>query len=320
MHRTLNSVLGRSYLIEELRGASSAFRFSRALDKQRLHRVTVAGAVFALAEVRDGVVVSPVMVQQELLRAAAELAMPAAAYWPSPTAAQTEEMRQLGVGYISETRGCFLPFMWLSIPPAEWVSKPGIGIRSEAPHLTPCAQVIVLRQLLFGDVAGQTIRGLARILPYSIALMSKAKDELLSHGLCTYPPGTRRGGFIFAENAHDLWLQAEPLLRSPVRHRFGVARCGAQAMLAAGITALSLSSDLADDPLPTFAYYQRSLDGQLQPVSATATELRIEKWSYPPLALIADGAKRVDDLSLYLSLRDNHDPRVRIALESLHLP
>lgn len=318
IQRVLGRVLGGSYPVEDIPDAPAVLRHARALDRRMLYRVTVGGAVFALAVVQEDAIVFPDTVQQEIRRAAAVLSLPVAVYWPHAGARQTEELRRSGCAYITAGRGSFLPFLWLRIPPAEWSSTPEIGEEKEA--LTPCAQVIVLRQLLFGDVEGQTIRSLARLLPYSAALLGRAKDELRTHALCAYPAGTRSGRFLFPKRAHDLWLRAEPLLQSPVRRRFAVALSPAPPLPAAGISALAMASDPADAPLPTCAYYQRSRKIVLSPAPPTAAELRIEKWSYPPSALIAPDARRVDDLSLYLSLRDNPDPRVRIALQSLHLP
>ncbi len=318
MQQVLGRVLGGAYLMEDMPDAAAALRYARALDRQMLYRVSVGGAVFALAVVRGDAVVSPASVQREQQRASAVLALPVAVYWPHAGAAQAEELRRLGCSYITPAGGAFLPFLWLRIPPAEWSASPPSG--EEPGPLSPCAQVIVLRQLLFGDVEGKNIRSLARLLPYSAALLGRATLSLLAHSLCAYPAGTRCGRFLFPSNAHDLWLQAEPMLRSPVRQRFAVSRELAPPLPAAGISALAMASDLADDPLPTCAYYQRARAGRLQPAPPHAASLRIEKWSYPPSALIAPGARRVDDLSLYLSLREHHDPRVRIALQSLHLP
>ncbi len=42
----------------------------------------------------------------------------------------------------------------------------------------------------------------------------------------------------------------------------------------------------------------------------------VERWKYDPVPLSAEG-KRVDMLSLALSLRDNHDERVQGALDEL---
>lgn len=316
----LRRVLGRDYLLSDSPNGVSSLRFVRALDQEHMYQVAVAEVCFALVAVKDGVMVSPSILQQELHRLSAVQPLPTAVYWEHATAAQTEEMRRLGIPYLTGKKGCFLPFLWLHIPPNEWLCDPTSAYKEATAPLTPCAQVIVLRQLLYGDVAGKTIRQLSRSLPYSTGLLGKAKDELIDRELCSYPAGTRSGRFIFPENRHDLWLKAEPYLQSPVRQRFVTRSMDAVPFPAAGMSALAMVSDLADDPMPTYAYYHRAVAGRLKPEPRGSEGIRIQQWSYPPSALMPVDARRVDDLSLYLSLRDNHDPRVRLALESIHLP
>lgn len=322
LNNVLDRILGCDYLLSDSPESLAQVRYVRALDKRRFYLVAFAGVQFALVAVRDDTVVTPPMVQHELRRVAAAAGqVPVAVYWEHPSAAQAEEMRRLGIPYLTAAGGCFLPFLWLNIPASEWPAAPACAPVEENSPLSPCAQVIVLRQLLFGDVAGGTIRALSRVLPYSAGLLSKAKDELVSCGLCSYPAGTRSGRFIFPEDRHDLWLRAEPWLRSPVRRSFVTRSADAlQACPAAGISALAMASDLVDDPVPTCAFYQRFNADCPQPARRGEGGVCLQQWIYPPAALMHGGSRRVDDLSLYLSLRSNHDPRVRLALESLHLP
>lgn len=321
MHDVLDRTLGRDYLMTDSPEALASLRYMRVLDKQHCYSVSFAEVRFSLVSVKDNEVVSPLLILQELRRVSAVTPSPVAVYWAHATAAQTEEMRRLGISYLTGARGCFLPFLWLNIPSSEWSAAPAPENREDGSPLSPGAQLVVLRQLLYGDVAGKTIRRLAQSLPYSAGLLGKAKDELVARGLCSYPAGTRSGRFIFPENRHDLWLRAEPYLQSPVRCSIITQSVNeVQAYPAAGISALAMVSDLADDPMPTCAYYQRSLAGRVQPAPRGVVGIRVQQWMYPPSALMSENMNRVDDLSLYLSLKDNHDPRVRLALESLRLP
>lgn len=317
----LAKVLGRDYLMSDRPDELAAVRYVRSLDKRHFYQVSFAKVCFALVLVKEDAIVSLDSLQHEVRRVAAAQPMPVVVYWEHATAAQTEEMRRLGIPYLTGAGGCFLPFLWLNIPAVEWAAG-AVSVRVEktAP-LSPCAQVIVLRQLLYGDVAGKTIRLLAQQLPYSAGLLGKAKDELVSLNLCAYPAGTRSGRFIFPVNRHDLWLKAEPHLQSPVRQSFITKDLADERDYpAAGISALSMVSDLTDDPMPTCAYYQRAVAGRLTPAPLGVEGIRVQRWIYPPTALMTENSNRVDDLSLYLSLRNNHDPRVRLALETIPLP
>jgi len=91
--------------------------------------------------------------------------------------------------------------------------------------------------------------------------------------------------------------------------------------IAAGLTALSAETDIADDRVPTHAVFERELRGLAQNGTVSFAETRddavavVEGWAYNPMLLARDG--RIDPLSLYLSLRESPDERVQGALEQM---
>jgi hypothetical protein len=119
-----------------------------------------------------------------------------------------------------------------------------------------------------------------------------------------------------------LWDKAEPLMASPVRRtqwvRWGRPRGRA---VAAGTTALSQMSMLAEDPIATYAMRDRELvaafeKGQLLGCNGREeADARMESWKYDPWVLAENGV--ADPCSLYLSLRGSGDERVQKELSSL---
>ncbi|WP_309646186.1 hypothetical protein, partial [Phenylobacterium sp.] len=120
-----------------------------------------------------------------------------------------------------------------------------------------------------------------------------------------------------------IWERAKPALRTPIRSTFWVA---SHALLAnyprreAGLSALARHSMLAEPQWPVYAITSADWKAateagvrELPEPVAGAQEWQV--WSYSP-ALVPD-APTVDPLSLTLSLQDNSDERVQLALDEL---
>ena len=113
------------------------------------------------------------------------------------------------------------------------------------------------------------------------------------------------------------------MLASPIsrrRYLVGVAASACKG-LAAGLSALAPYSALADPNVPVVALDRVKVKNLLDargvqelPTSYEA-ELEVEVWSYGP-DLVSEGPA-VNRLSLYLSLRDDSDERVRSALDEM---
>ena len=85
--------------------------------------------------------------------------------------------------------------------------------------------------------------------------------------------------------------------------------------VAAGIEALAERTMLAPDNEPTYAVKRG--DGRIDEAKDTKySGPTVEIWRYDPLIFSEDG-RRVDSLSLWLSLRDETDPRVRKEMDSM---
>jgi DNA-binding MarR family transcriptional regulator len=157
---------------------------------------------------------------------------------------------------------------------------------------------------------------LSERLAYSPQSMSFAQEELQEAGLCEV---RRTGKTVFLDftlRGRALWEKAEPLMASPVRKtqwvRWGHPRARA---VAAGTSALSRLSMLADDVVETYAMRDRELVAAFEkgPVvgcnGREDADARMESWKYDPWVLAENGV--TDACSLYLSLRRSGDERVQ---------
>lgn len=163
---------------------------------------------------------------------------------------------------------------------------------------------------------------LGSALGYTAMTVSRAAKELSAAGLAT-PYYVGRSRWLRMESsAQQTWERAKPLLRTPVRRTVWISgNAGVVAPLRlAGFSALSRYSMLTEPTLPVLAI------GPADWKAATTTGVRelpepmpgaseLQLWAYNP-ALVPD-QPAVDPLSLILSMQDNTDDRVQIALDEL---
>lgn len=195
--------------------------------------------------------------------------------------------------------------------------------RTDASAFSPSAQAMLITALLRPWQTDWQPSVIAAALGYTPMTLSRAVKELTSAGIAT-PYTLGRARYLrMAPSPRQIWEQARPMLRTPVkrsvwvRDNLGVA---GQPRLLAGLSALAYHSMLNEPKWPVYA---------LSPAQwRTATEARIEElpeaaagacewqlWSYTPALLAKTGV--VDPLSLTLSLQGNPDERVQIALDEL---
>ncbi len=191
-------------------------------------------------------------------------------------------------------------------------------------RLSPSAQVVLLHALWDHRGQANTPTGLRDRLGYTIMTMGRSLDQLEAAGLVRVKRIGRERFFEPAEEPALLWRKAQPLLASPVRRRilFECAPPGMDAVApVSGLTALAHYSDLAAPRVTVRAMYSGELPawegvGRFRMVpSVEEAWLELEVWSYSPR--LFSTASVVDQLSLYLALRNDSDERVSSALEDM---
>ena len=195
-------------------------------------------------------------------------------------------------------------------------------LREEIPTFSPSTQVVVLNTLLRD--AGQVLipTEMAPRLGYSAMTMTRAFDELETASLAEVTVRGRERCLRFKGGRKEIWEKAQPFLRSPVNKRLIIRRTeSTRSGIHAGLTALAHYSMLAPPAHTTYALSRddwqalrkrhKIIEVPVQDPDAS----EIEVWWYPP-ALFADNGM-VDPLSLYLSLKADHDERTETALEEM---
>lgn len=195
-------------------------------------------------------------------------------------------------------------------------------VRSGVSALSPVAQALLVRALLQPQWHAESrLAQLNLGLGYSPMSLSRATHELAGVGLATVVSKGREKWLQFAGGPADIWLQAQPLLRSPVRKtvwaRADAIRPVHSAPLA-GLSALAGLSLLAAPPVPVYALAPEdaaAAQAAAVPAGSDPHARPWQLWRYSPQ--LAGPAEYVDPLSLILSLRDDPDDRVRLSLEQL---
>jgi len=192
-------------------------------------------------------------------------------------------------------------------------------IREEALTFSPSTQVVVLHALLRD--AGQVLipAELAPQLGYSAMTMTA---PLTSWRRRTLPRSRSAAGSVVcvSTEAEKRYGEGSALSPQPVSKRLFIRHAtGVEGAMRAGLTALARFSMLAPPEYTTYALSREDWKAlrQRHKIIEVPTQdpdaSEVEVWWYPPALFAEDGV--VDPLSLYLSLKEDHDERTETALE-----
>jgi DNA-binding MarR family transcriptional regulator len=220
------------------------------------------------------------------------------------------------------------------IVPGNQLYLPDLGLdlreyfRQRAPAaeaaLSPSAQAMLIAALLRQPWQAQWQPSqAAAALGYTPMTLSRVVKELVAVGLATAYTVGRARWLRMEQPPETIWARAKPVLRTPVKRTVWVDAQGTVAnppRRIAGLSALARYSMLTEPKWPVYALnaadWKAATDAgirELPEPEAGAQEWQL--WSYSP-ALVPD-ATTVDPLSLTLSLQDNADERIQLALDEL---
>ena len=195
-------------------------------------------------------------------------------------------------------------------------------LRSQPPTFSPSTQALVIYALRHRGEHAFIGLEMAQRLGYSAMTMTRAFDEVEAAHLGEVTFCGRERRLAFGGNQREIWVKAQPLLRSPVNKRLFIRYTrGRVGGICAGLTALADYSALSPPANTTYALSQEEWKLLRQRKKAVVVPDQepdtheIEVWSYPP-ELFAE-RNVVDPLSLYLSLRGNPDERIMSSLEEM---
>lgn len=208
----------------------------------------------------------------------------------------------------------------------QYVFIPGILVnrrikkeRSLGQSLSPVAQYILLYFLLHKEIEEFTIQEMQSRTPYNYLAISRAVSELEEKQLLQVRKEWKTKWLYSSVPKKELWAQAMPNLTSPIKKTMYTNEIEQNFFYRGGISALSHYSFLNPDDQQTLVIWEREFSSNNASYADWESEdfkYRIEIWKYSP-QLGAGHDIYVDKLSLYLSMRDDNDPRVKKELETI---
>lgn len=225
-----------------------------------------------------------------------------------------------GINFIVPNKQMYMPDLLIDL------QENFAPTRQQGKKLLPSAQYILLYKILKRNenIEQYPLNKLAQKLNYTAMGITKAVNNLVYHQLCTLE-GSKEKYLRFNAPIHELWHQALPLLVNPVLKKVYVDEKPKNIFLfRSNVAALPEYTDIAEGNQQYYAieknmFYALQKNGQLINANEQEGKYCLEVWKYNPDKL-AEGITEetnVDPLSLYLSLRGNHDERVDMALDKI---
>lgn len=180
--------------------------------------------------------------------------------------------------------------------------------------LSPATQYILLYHLQVESINGKSIKELESLVPYKYKTISNSLSHLKQLGFLSLT-GDREKEIEIHVGNREIWHEAQDLLINPIKS-FCYSTTELNEGVIGGISALSHYSMLAPEDVPTRVITSEKFTELRKngfPFLPVEDFQRVEVWKYPPLC----DSGYVDKLSLYLTLKDDKDPRVENELENM---
>jgi len=210
----------------------------------------------------------------------------------------------------------------------QYVFLPGLLINEKIKRKTnpkqpfsPVAQYILLYYLLHEKIKEFSIQEIQPKTPYNYLAVSRAINELEGKNLFQVYKDWKTKLISSSISRERLWEKAQPFFSSPVKKTVYAEKIWEAPFYISGINALSHYSLLNPDEQQTVAIWEKNFDLGKNSYSEWDdfdSGYKIEIWKYSP-TMDPWQNEYVDKLSLYLSLKDDNDPRVEKELETIQI-
>lgn len=230
--------------------------------------------------------------------------IPAVFYFDNMATYERDRLVDKGVYFVVSDKFAFVPSL---------LANRRLSKKKMPTQLLPSTQYLVMFHLQRQSLSGMTIKELAEITPYKYATLAKSVQQLVALNLAEVSAEDGRTKRLqFTANGRELLDKAMPFLVNPIKQS-GYIDTPLSKGIIGGIDTLSHYSMLVGENVPTRVFTADEIKELRLTLERFEDVQRVEVWKYPPIA--ADGF--VDRLSLYLTLRDDNDPRVEKELETM---
>ncbi|MFW5872242.1 MAG: hypothetical protein ACOCUT_03970 [bacterium] len=222
---------------------------------------------------------------------------------------KVQRMIKNGYNFIIGDKQIHLPVIGTSL------QRTNDTLKNEVSKLSVLAEDILVYEILHQDLSGKTRKDIADLFQTTKMTAGRAISELIDHRLCDDLKEGRKKVLQFAET-EELLRYIKKNLPSPCLKTVYLKRTPKKLPLA-GITALSNVSMLSSEEVKTFAIGRKDFNEEDFEDFVTLKDFakaKLQVWKRPPL-FIKKG--QINNVDLYLSLKDYEDERVQLELEKL---
>lgn len=220
-------------------------------------------------------------------------------------------LREKGINFIVGSSTAYLPELLMSY------KEKSIVVRDK---MVPSGQVILFNYLLAHINSQSTYNEIVRQSGMNYLNVSRGIRALENCNLCNT---LKKGKEVMVEFSADrslLWEDAQPHLFNPVIKSFYCDNVEDTKFMTGGISALSEYSDINPDSIITFSigkdtYKSLTNSEMMNNENPYEGETRIEVWKYNPELI--SRTSLVDPFSLFLTLKDDADPRIKKELNNM---
>jgi hypothetical protein len=270
---------------------------------------TLTGQRFLLLCDRRKTALTPRGIAKHLELAARHAELPAVYATESMVAYNRDRLLKQHVPFIVPERQLYLPFLHAAFSEAKNKNA------KEFTELGTLAQLLILGRLNRKFTESLSIAMAKERFGYSKISVIRAFDELEFFHLAERSGYSKR--LTFPMPCQKLWETALPLLKNPCRRVIGLENLPeAISVCVAGANALAERTMLAESERLEYAVLVGQFNrlGYIQTVPSSVAPVLLQLWTYPPDFLTRG---KVDPFSLYLTLKNESDERIQIALDEL---
>ncbi len=292
-------------------------------DAYTIREMQLLGQRFVLAAPRRKAARATLPANEQLLKLHKVVGLPVILVVTALLSYERKRLIDQKVPFIVPGNQLYLPTLGLDL--REYFRQ--AATRGREPF-SPATQALLITALLRTPWQAEWHAGpMMETLGYGVMTTSRAIRELSAAEIATVRQAGRLRMLHMEDTPAGIWQRAQPLMRTPVKRSVWV-RLPAnikKGLPLAGLSALAHYSMLAEPPTTVYAVSAAQWKGAAEFEVEVLPEperdaCQWQVWSYAPGLL--PKSKRVDPLSLWLSLRGDGDERVKIALEELqrHFP
>lgn len=229
---------------------------------------------------------------------------------------QRKRLIEKKVGFAEPFKQLYIPQLFIQIRES---GRKEILFTPVSKILKPPAQYLLLYHLQVEILEEKPFQEIARLMNYSPMTVSRSVRELSALGLLTIDGKSKEKTIRFNERGRALWEKALLNLSSPVRetwywdhpHKNEYIRFSGEMALAH----YSMLSATAQSVYAIGKEAFRLTKTKFKGLDKKYGHHKMEIWHYDPTSLTS--ISEVDQLSLYLTLKDHEDERVQGALHHM---